>query len=155
VTPTATGTSTAEVQSIVTHIPTITPSPTSLPVTLVVEGPVQAINGNIVIIYDIEIAVDPNDPMLGIIQIGDVVHVDGNLIVDGSQMVIIAVNIDIVNIEVNVNEGGETWRDPGDCSNPPPLWAPAHGWRARCEGAPPPGNSGGMGMGDSDDDDDD
>ena len=38
---------------------------------------------------------------------------------------------------------GEAWRDRGNCSNPPPPWAPAHGWRRRCEGGGGSGNSSG------------
>jgi hypothetical protein len=164
--------------------PTATPlpptaAPTSLPVTLIIEGPVQAVNGNIIIIYDIEIMLDPGDPILSVIQIGDVVRVDGSLTTIDTQVSVTAVEATVISVEVNVNPQGETWRDPGDCSNPPPPWAPANGWRARCEGAPRPGNSGGNngndggngnngnngngrgnsgnnpGMGDDDDDDDD
>jgi hypothetical protein len=141
-------------------------------VTLVVEGPVQAINGNIIVIYDIEIVLSPDDPILTVVQVGDVVRVDGSLSIIASEVTVTAVEATVVNVEVNVSPQGETWRDPGDCSNPPPPWAPANGWRRRCEGAPNPGNSGnsgnngnngngrgnsgnnpGRGMGNDDDDD--
>jgi len=44
------------------------------------------------------------------------------------------------NAESQTSEGnGQTdWSDSGDCSNPPPTWVPAEGWRALCEGAPMP-----------------
>ena len=135
-----------------TVLPTVTVSPTTQPGTVVVEGPVQAINGNIVVVYDIEIEVDPNDPILTVIQVGDQIRIEGTIGVSGTTIVVIAVNIVVVNVDVNVSPDGEVWRDTGDCSNPPPDWAPAHGWRARCEGAPRPGNSGGMGSSDDDDD---
>lgn len=128
----------------------LTPTATSPPVSIVVEGPIQAISGNIIVIYDIEIEINPNDPILAVIQVGDLVRVEAGIDADGEDIVVIAVTVTVVDIEVNVSPDGEVWRDTGDCSNPPPEWAPAHGWRARCEGAPAPGNSGGMG----DDDDD-
>ena len=70
------------------------------------------------------------------------------------------VTLNIVIINVDVNPGtGEIFRDTGDCSNPPPPWAPAHGWHRRCGdiqidinvgGSSDGGNGMGMGMGDDD-----
>lgn len=45
------------------------------------------------------------------------------------------------------NNGNVMWQDNGRCDNPPPPWAPARGWRARCEGQSPPGQSGNNGQG--------
>jgi hypothetical protein len=28
----------------------------------------------------------------------------------------------------------QVWRDDNECGNPPPPWAPAHGWRRKCGG---------------------
>lgn len=131
-------------------LPTVTLSPMSLPATLIIEGPVQAIDGDIVVIYDIEVEVNPNDPILTIIQVGDPVRVEGILGTEGNEIIVIAVSVTTIDVEVNISPEGEVWRDTGDCSNPPPDWAPAYGWHTRCEGAPPHGNSGGMGMGDDD-----
>jgi hypothetical protein len=133
-------------------LPTATASPTLQPGIVVVEGPVQSINGSVVVIHDIEIEVDPNDPILGVIQVGDQVRIEGTIDTDGTTVGVVAITIVVVNVDVSVSPDGDVWRDTGNCSNPPPDWAPAHGWRARCEGAPRPGNSGG---GDSDEDDDD
>jgi hypothetical protein len=104
------------------------------------------------VIYDIEIVINPADPILTIVQVGDFVRIGGNLSVDGSEILVIAVTVTVVNVEVNVSPQGDVWRDSGDCSSPPPTWAPALGWRARCEGGPAPRNSDGMGMGEDDDD---
>jgi hypothetical protein len=133
---------------------TLVSSPTVQPVSIVVEGPIQVIDVNIVVIYDIEIEIDANDPILGIVHVGDIVRIDGSIVGSGSGVVVVAVSVVVVDVDVNVSPDGEVWRDTGDCSNPPPDWAPAHGWRARCEGAPRPGNSGGGGNSGDDDDDD-
>jgi hypothetical protein len=115
----------------------------------VIEGPVTAINGSTIVIYGIEIEIPANDPLLSVIEVGDVVRVEGDFGEGG--LTIVVTTVVIVNVEVFVNDTGEVWRDNGSCSNPPPDWAPANGWRRRCQGgAAPAGNnpgSGGMGMG--------
>ncbi|MEO8393680.1 MAG: hypothetical protein ABI700_11880, partial [Chloroflexota bacterium] len=126
----------------------------SLPVTIVVEGPIQSINGNTIIIFDLTIVLSNAD--LALVHVGDIVRVEGNYLADSQ--VIIAVRVTVLRntpipstgFETNPSTG-QTWTDPGNCSNPPPPWAPANGWRRRCQGAPSPGNSGGNGMGMGDD----
>lgn len=142
--------------------PEITPEATVEPgdddddggVVIVIRGPVQEININIITIYDIDIVVDPDDPILTIINIGDEVRIEGVFDDDPDfdfddddddgdiNIVIIAINITIINVEVYINDDGQAWRDPGNCQNGPPPWAPAHGWRRRCES---PGGRGGGG----------
>lgn len=143
--------------------PTVTPQATATSidddaVIIVIEGPVQEININIITIYDIDIVLAPDDPLLTVIQIGDVIRVEGAIDDDGPTIVIIAITIIIIDVDVFIGDDGSVWRDPGDCGNPPPDWAPANGWRRRCEGGG--GNSGGGnggrgGRGRDDDDDDD
>ncbi len=118
---------------------------TSLPVTIIIEGPVQIINANIVTIYDIDIEINVNDPILNVIQVGDFIRVEGDSRSEGTTLIVIAVFVVIVDVDVVVNVDGDVWRDSGDCSNGPPPWAPANGWRRRCEG-------GGRGHDDDDDD---
>ncbi len=135
-TPNATATITPEATLEVT--PEATPEATAqpgTPVIIVIEGPVQAININIITIYNINIQLADNDPNLKIIQVGDLVHIEGSpqgSVVTGN-ITIIAITIVIINVEVDVSTG-QVWRDDNDsCANPPPPWAPAHGWRKRCE----------------------
>lgn len=123
-----------------------------LPITIVIEGPVQAININIITIYNINIQVDADNPILTVIQIGDIVRIEGSISDDddddnNTTIIIIAVTIVIINVDVVIGDG-VVWRDNGNCSNPPPPWAPANGWRRRCQ-APSSGSPGmgGMGMG--------
>ena len=158
-TPVITATATPEGTPLATPTPTITPTDDlGLGPIIVIEGPVEAININIITIYNINIVVSEDDPILAAIRIGDFIRVEGELddpddddaplvIVDGTSItvVIIAINITLVDIDVYVNEG-EVWRDDNDdnCGNPPPPWAPANGWRRRCEN---------NGRGDNDDDD--
>lgn len=136
-TPTLQGTvtpATATPQGTLTITPTTTVTP-NMPVIIVIEGPVQVINVNIITIYNINIQLDDDDPNLGIIQVGDVVRVSGSPQGDTTtgNITIIAITVIIVNVDINVSTG-EVWRDDDSCSNPPPPWAPANGWRRRCEG---------------------
>ncbi len=119
---------------------------TSLPVTIIIEGPVQIINANIVTIYDIDIEINADDPILNVIQIGDFIRVEGDTRLDDDQqsLIVIAIFVVVVDVDVVINVDGDVWRDNGDCSNGPPPWAPANGWRRRCEG-------GGRGHDDDDD----
>ena len=64
-----------------TETPTPTVTPTLLGgtnVIVVVEGPVINIVNNIVTIYNFNIQVAPENPILSIIDIGDIVHVEGD-----------------------------------------------------------------------------
>jgi hypothetical protein len=130
-TPTATPETTPEATPEAT--PAVTPTPGGLPITIVIEGPVQAININIITIYNINIQIDPNDPILQIIQIGDIVHIEGNTEDLNGTIIVIAINIVIINVDINPDTG-EVFHNNDDCDHGPPPWAPAHGWRRKCEG---------------------
>lgn len=89
--------------------PEMTPEPTpvgdddddeELGPIIVIEGPVQEININTIVIFNIEIQVDPSDEILTQIQIGDIIRIEGVTSFDSDVIVIVAVNITI--IEVNI-----------------------------------------------------
>lgn len=156
-TPAATPESTPEATPVVTAEPG-----DGLTITIVIEGPVEAININIITIYGINIELNPDDPLLLVIQIGDIIHIEGSTEDQDGTVIIIAVIVIVINVDVNPDTG-EIWRDDlGNCDNPPPEWAPAHGWHRRCDDTiiiVVPGSSGGddggdgmgMGMGMGDD----
>lgn len=150
----------AEETPEVEETPEATPEGTPEPdddggVTIIIEGPVESININIITIYNINIELDENDPNLTIIQVGDTVRIEGDTRDNNGTIIIIAINIIIINVDINIDTG-EIWRDAGDCLNGPPAWAPANGWRRRCGDNNNSGSSGGgddgMGMGMGDDD---
>lgn len=146
---------------------TLTGTPSDIQdMMIVVEGPVSDIQLNVITIYDLEIVLQPDDPILSLIQIGDEVRVEGVVEENEGVIVVVAVTVTSINVEVFVGDNGQVWRDSGDCSNPPPDWAPANGWRRRCEGGGGnsgggnngqggnPGGGNGRGRGNNDDDDD-
>jgi hypothetical protein len=75
------GTSTPEPEVTETPEPEATEEPvdeeTDEDAIIVIEGPVQNININVITIYNINISVAPQNPILNLIQIGDVVRVEG------------------------------------------------------------------------------
>jgi hypothetical protein len=130
--PTAAPEATLEVTTEVTPEATaeITAEAT-LDTVIVIEGPVQIIDGNLITVYGVTIQLDSDDPTLKTLEVGDVVRVEA----DSSQTVITAISVTPVVIVGTVNPAsGEIWRDDGTCDHPPPDWAPANGWRRRCQG---------------------
>lgn len=160
VTPTATVTAspTLTLTPTATLTPTLTPTASATATlsaaltatpqesVLVIQGPVSAVLGNVITIYDFEIVLEPDDPYLTVIKIGDVIRIEG----DDDGGIIQVINLTFVNVGVVV-QGNQAWRDD-DCSVGPPPWANANAnaWRSRCGPAPAGG-----GGGDHDDDDDD
>ncbi len=66
--------------------PELTTTPTPVADTdtvIVIEGPIQEININIITIYYMDIQIDINNPILNLIQIGDVIYVEGAIGADG------------------------------------------------------------------------
>ena len=112
-------------------------------IVIVIEGPVTSIEGTTIVIFGFNIVLAEDDPLLLVIQIGDVLRIEGDW--DDDSPIIIAIIIIFVDIDVFVFDG-QVWRDQGNCNNAPPPWAPANGWRRRCE-TPRGGGSGGSGSG--------
>ena len=90
------------------------------PVTIVIEGPVQAINVNIITIFGIHIEVEPGNPILTQIHVGDVIRVEGTSTAQGNTVIIVAVNIVIINVYGNNNNNGG---NAGGPAVPPPPQA--------------------------------
>lgn len=135
--------------------PEITPEPDDddgSGIIIVIEGPVESININIITIYSIEIELDDDDPILTVIQIGDVIRVEGELLDDDDDdttILIAVINITFINVEVYINDDGEIWRDPVTCLIAPPPWAEANAWHIRCTTSSPNNGGGGRGSGGS------
>ncbi len=156
---TAEATVEATAEATLETTPEVTPEVTMEPdddgdIIIIIEGPVQSININIITIYNINIQMRADDPLLTVIRIGDIIRVEGeipggddddggDIILIGSSITIIAITVIIVDVDVVIVDG-VIWRDYGDCGNPPPPWAPANGWRRRCE---TPQNNGGGNQG--------
>lgn len=157
--PSATFTPTITPTSTRTPTPTVTLTPTAMgtatdipaeptePPILVIEGPVSAIDGNLVTIYGMQIELDADDLRLNLLRVGDTLRVTTTEADDGETIS----TFEFPNEEVSLSPGGqEAYRDDGNCDNRPPAWAPAPGWYARCEpeaGSGSPGNANGNAQG--------
>lgn len=169
-TPTATSTPTLTPSPTPSMSPSPTPSPSPVlsgtatataagDTVMIIEGEIESINGNIVTIFGVEIEILPDDPVLATIHVGDVIHVEGSTVTTGGTVIIIATS-HIQPESTAIPASGDsppsetTWTDDGTCLHPPPPWAPANGWRRRCEGAEKEKNDdkGNNGKGKNDDD---
>ena len=123
--------------------------------TLTIEGNIQAIGTDSITVNNLTVAVAATDPIRSVLALNDRVHVEGNLDQSGTRLIptkIILLPFVSASDSSNPSDSsdvnpstGQVWTDPGDCSNPPPSWAPAYSWRQRCEGGS--GNLGGDAMG--------
>jgi hypothetical protein len=95
----------AVIASVVSNIPDALPVNGSSP-TVGLDGPVEAINGNTIIVNSIPVELAPNDPLLQTIQLGNFVSVQGNFQTSASTIVLVVVNISVVN---NTNIQSDCW----------------------------------------------
>jgi hypothetical protein len=122
------------VANIVSNISTTTIVSNAPTATVGLEGPIEAINGNIVIVNGVPVQLANDDPLLATLQVGNFLSVQGNFQGSGSNIVLVVVNVTIVN-NVIVDGDPFCWYHEGGMGM-------GH-WH--CDGM---GMSGGMGMGD-------
>jgi hypothetical protein len=67
---------------------------------IVIEGPVENININIITNFGMNIQVDPNDPVLTEIVIGDNLRIEGSAGTSGNTIIIVAVTIVFVDVDI-------------------------------------------------------
>lgn len=151
-TPTVEPSDTPEPTGAPSHTPTVEPT-AEREARLTLEGVVDAIDGRLLTISGLEIELVEDDPLLDVLRVNDRVRIEGEL-VRGPRLFNIRIETFVLANEdeaantIEESSEGDLWRDPGDCDNPPPPWAKANGWRARCEGADSPSSSGaGSGQG--------
>lgn len=158
VSATATMTASATPTSSATAVPSDTPSATATPsatptpelVRITIEGVIQIIEADSIIVHDVRIELSPEQ--LSGLRVGDTIRVEGETDLKAQIIVIHAISVVRVELPTPASQGSSSGSTPGssdseqfDCNNPPPPWAPAQGWRARCEGGAAPGNSGNRG----------
>lgn len=142
---------------IETILPTLETTNDQRPARIIIEGPVREISDTSITIFDFVVVLSPEEPLRSQIGIGTVLRIEGNYVVEDQIVIAVYTSISISTPEIDVavpalpinptshieQPTGETWVDTGDCSNPPPSWAPANGWRRRCEGAATQSNASG------------
>lgn len=96
-TRTATPTGTLTAPASVTPVGSVTPTGTPIPyVTIIIEGPVEEININIIVVYGMRVRLRTDDPVLVKLKVGDWVRVSGNFEHDKDDQVIIVVVVIVI-----------------------------------------------------------
>lgn len=84
-----------------TPAPTMTATPSvTLESVMVIEGPVSAINGNIITVFDMNIQVTTGDAVLTSIKIGDTLQVTGRVTVENGALIVVAMNLTVVRVDM-------------------------------------------------------
>lgn len=86
---------------------------------IIIEGPVESIGISVITIFGIEIEVDPDDPILMQIEIGEVIRIEGIGDFEDGVLVIVSVNITVVNIII-IDGGSSDWSGSDGNPQPPP-----------------------------------
>lgn len=73
-------------------------------VVIIIEGPIEGIEGNIITIFGLNIEVDPNDIILTTIHIGDVIRIEGDLLENGDTIIVIAIVIIVIDIDIIITD---------------------------------------------------
>jgi hypothetical protein len=100
------GTGGVVLANVVGNIPGESIVSTGTTATVSLDGPIEAITDNVVMVNGIQVQIDPANPILQTLQLGNFVSVQGNFEGSGSAIVLVVVNITIVN---NVVVGSEPY----------------------------------------------
>ena len=100
----------------------VTAEPTDDNDIIIIEGPVDSISINVITIFGIEIEVDPDDPILTQIEIGEIIRIEGIGDFKDGVLVIVSVNITVVNIVIITGGSSD---GSGTGGNPPPQQPPS------------------------------
>jgi hypothetical protein len=80
--------------------------------TASLDGPIEAINGDVVIVNGIPVQFSPDDPQLATLKVGDFLSVQGNFEDNGATIVLVIVNVTIIN-NVIINGNPFCWYHEG------------------------------------------
>jgi hypothetical protein len=98
--------------SVVGNIPSNNPVSGDADVTVNLDGPVEAIDGNLVTVNGIPVQLKPDDPVLETLQLGTFVSVQGNFEGRGQTIVLVVVNVTVLN-NVTTTESACWYHDDG------------------------------------------
>jgi hypothetical protein len=102
----------AIVASVVSNISSTTVVDSSIEATVNLEGPVEAIAGNLVTINGIQVQLDPASPVLRTLQVGNFVSVQGDFQGSGTTIVLMVVSFTVIN-NVTIIENDCWYHDTG------------------------------------------
>jgi len=97
---------------VATVISNLSDTPLVSGATVSLDGPVESINGSIIVVNGIAVQLAENDPLLQTVQIGQFVRVQGNFQGRGTTIVLVVVTI-VVNTTVTDSENSCYWKESG------------------------------------------
>ncbi len=112
--------------------------------TVGLDGPVESIDGDQIVVNGVPVRLKPDDPLLKKVHTGDFVRVQGNFEGSGATTVLVVVNITIVN-NIIVNGNPVCWFQEDGMGMGMGHW--------HCDGMGMGNNGMGMGMGDDNEND--
>jgi hypothetical protein len=80
--------------------------------TVCLEGPIEAIIDNVLVVNGVPVQLAQDDPLLQTVQIGDFVSAEGNFEGSGANIVLIVVNITIID-NIIINNDPYCWYHEG------------------------------------------
>lgn len=105
-----------------------------------VEGIIEAIDGVIVTVGGVAYTIPADDPVLPLLEVGDNVLIVGVQAEDGTFTVHLITLLDedvYIDTDEDEDDGDEDdeddFRENAPCHARPPDWAPAYGWRMKCD----------------------
>ncbi|MGB1285289.1 MAG: hypothetical protein ACPG7F_02050 [Aggregatilineales bacterium] len=91
-----------------TPVPTIAPI-ADAPINIIIEGPVQQINVNIITIYDIDVVFDANAPLPTGLVIGDILSIEGTTTTSADTIIVAASTSTVLDVTTwQPDDGGVT-----------------------------------------------
>jgi hypothetical protein len=98
--------------SVVGNIPSTEIADGDMEATVRLDGPVEAIDSNLVTVNGIPVQIAPDDPILDTLQVGDFVSVQGNFEESGQTIVLVVVNVTVID-NVTTAESACWYHDDG------------------------------------------
>jgi len=104
-------------------------------VIVVITGAIESIDVNLVVIGGVSYIIPDGNLILPLLEVGDSVVIVAVQAVDGTLTVFLVTLADEdVYIDTDGDdENDDDFRDDAPCQNGPPDWAPAYGWRMKCD----------------------
>jgi hypothetical protein len=97
------GSTNVVVATVISNISAVVPG-----ATVGLEGPVESINGNIIVVNGIAVQLAPDDPRLATLTVGSFVSVQGNFQGSGTNIVLVVVNVTVIN-NVVIDNNPDCW----------------------------------------------
>ncbi len=106
-------------------------------VIVVIEGVIESIDGNVIVVNGVSYIIPDGNLVLSLLEVGDSVVIVAVQAEDGALTVfLITLSDEDIYIDTDDNDDNDDdddFRDDAPCQARPPDWAPAYGWRMKCD----------------------